>query len=158
MAGLQGSAVMEKIMALLAVLMGDVRAETSYSVFPADTRVVIVDAEDHRALYAALNGMPMERVQGLAAFFSSGTIYLPDTFDPDDPLSQSELLHEAVHAAQMASDAAPDAYSAEQEAYAVQARWLEARGLAEEASVVRLFGLLKGIDPKSVAYGMESSP
>lgn len=85
----------------------------------------------------------------MAAAYSPGTreVLLADDLDLLDPVARSYLVHELVHAQQIAAGkhrrvSCPSRL--EEEAYTVQARYLDGHGLQREALLFRLLGMLQG--------------
>jgi hypothetical protein len=77
----------------------------------------------------------------------SGEILLADDLDIGAALGRSFVVHELVHAQQLehgARDTSPCAGRLEAEAYAIQARYLNAHGRRQAGFVLELTGMLQG--------------
>lgn len=78
---------------------------------------------------------------------ATGTIGLSSTLDPASPLGKSYVLHELVHAYQVAEGlhrSVPCIAALEGEAYTAQAAYLRDHGLGREAVMVGLIGQMQG--------------
>ncbi|MCU0903765.1 MAG: hypothetical protein MUE83_07800 [Tabrizicola sp.] len=115
----------------------------------AELNRVLVEATDYQPVpcpeigFSVLDGQPGMRSQAGAYFPETGQIELAPDLDLTTAYGQSFLLHEMVHAAQFAEGAdgrAPCPAALEAEAYAVQARFLQAAGLTREALLTGMLG------------------
>lgn len=107
--------------------------------------VDLVSAADLRVAFVAENGPAAVSGHEVAALYrpSENVILLPDSFDPADPSDRSLLVHEAVHAVQYQTGRAAQVRcpgQLEDQAYAIQARWLRLQGLEAQAGRVRVLG------------------
>ncbi len=78
---------------------------------------------------------------------SSGEIMLSLEIDLSNPLGRSYLVHELVHAQQVANGvhlSAPCPGWLEGEAYRIQSEYLHLQGAADEAFQIEILGLLQG--------------
>ena len=105
----------------------------------------IVPAESLRAAFVAENGRAAMSGHEIAALYRphENAILLPESFDPADPSDRALLVHEAVHAVQYQSGRAAQVRcpgQLEDQAYAIQARWLRQQGRPAEAGRVRVLG------------------
>jgi hypothetical protein len=76
----------------------------------------------------------------------TGEIVLANDLDPGTPLARSYLVHELVHAQQFearAHERASCPGALEGEAYEVQARYLHAKGLDDDAFLFQVLGMLQ---------------
>jgi hypothetical protein len=76
----------------------------------------------------------------------NGEIVLANDLDPGTPLARSYLVHELVHAQQFEARAYERAScpgALEGEAYEVQARYLRAKGLEDDAFLFEVLGMLQ---------------
>lgn len=102
-----------------------------------------------RQLSALVHSSPVPAHAQVAAAYMprSMEILLADDLDLLDPLARSYLVHELVHAQQIAAGKHRRVACLgrlEEEAYAVQARYLDRHGLGREALLFRLIGMLQG--------------
>ena len=127
-------------------LVAFVSEQTAYPPTLDCPRVLEATSEELRLL-AALGSQP-HGGEPLAMYLPAGAeILLSHEVDLSDPLGRSYLVHELVHAHQIANGVparAPCLGWMEGEAYRVQADYLRIEGLTEDAFEVEILGLLQG--------------
>ena len=130
--------------AALKELIAFVSAETDYAELAVCPRIVSVDS---RLLLSSLRfSDPENQNEALAVYLpTENTIRVSTEVDLNSPMGRSFLVHELVHALQFQSGAAsstPCLGALEEEAYRLQADFLERAGLPQASLTYRLHALV----------------
>jgi hypothetical protein len=95
----------------------------------------------------------------LVAYYSSSlkSVFLPESFSPDNVDNRSDLLHELVHHAQDVVDPDMGRFERERRAYEAQIAYLKRAGKPQEANFLKIIMLMQGTDPNEYDYDGRSS-
>jgi hypothetical protein len=124
---------------LMVILLTWIGAHSSYNVDLVLPNVAMTNSYNICVNYGINNKGQCEAAR-LKGFYNKNlTIYLPNDFDPQDPVDRSRLIHELVHYVQWANNKQKTTCLGhlEVEAYELQDQWRLAHNLTESLDPFR---------------------
>jgi hypothetical protein len=124
---------------LMVILLTWIGAHSSYNVDLVLPNVTMTNSYNICVNYGINNKGQCEAARLKGYYDKNLTIYLPNDFDPQDPVDRSRLVHELVHYVQWANNKQKTTCLGhlEVEAYELQDQWRVAHNLAESLDPFR---------------------